>query len=166
MAVMKIKLSGIWLLSLVLLGGGTAWGVEDHKTLQIVARIMPRVSLSLDRAQVTFVGNEDQPLIMAQEGPVGVTVKGRASSSRPLTLTMRAESELESPAARIPLQRVQWTAQGNGFKNGTLSRVEQLVGLWTASGVHKGQIHFTLKNEGSLVPGDYAAAMTLTLSCP
>ncbi len=57
---MKIKLSGIWLLSLVRQGRGTAWGMEDHRTLQLVARIQPRFSLSLDRAQVTFVGNEDQ----------------------------------------------------------------------------------------------------------
>ena len=118
---MKIKLSGIWLLLLVLLGGGTAWGVEDHKTLQLVARIQPRASLSLDRTLVTFVGNEDQSVIRAHEGAVQVMVKGRASSSRPLTLTMRAESDLESSAARIPIQQVQWTAQDNGLKNGTLN---------------------------------------------
>jgi hypothetical protein len=80
---MKIKLFGIWLLSLVLLGGGTAWSMEDQKTPRMVAHIHPRASLSLDRTLVTFEGYEDQSVIRAQEGPLQVIVKGRASSSRP-----------------------------------------------------------------------------------
>ena len=164
---MNLRELGIFLLFIILIIGGTAWGVEDQKKLQLVARIQPRASLSLDRTLVTFVGNEDQSVIRAQGGPVQVTVKGRASSGQPLTLTLRSESDLESPITRLPIQQVQWRAQGNGSKNGTLNRVkEQSVSLWTDSGVHKCQIDFALKNEGNLVPGDYAASVTLTLSSP
>jgi hypothetical protein len=156
-----------WLMIMVLAALGSAWAAEDRKNLQIIAHIRPRASLTLNRTTITFVGDEDQPVIQTLEGPVQVTAKGRASPSQPLTLTARADSDLQDAAAGIPISLVQWTAQGEGLRNGALNRQsEQLVGRWTQSGVNQGQLEFFLKNNGNLGPGDYAASVTLTLSSP
>ncbi len=151
----------------VLGAAGLAWGVEDHQTLQLVARIQPRVALSLDQSQLTFAGSEDQALIPAQEGAVQVTARGRAGASRPLTLTMQAASDLEGAAGSIPIQQVSWLARGGAAATGFLSRTEpQLIGRWAAGGVYTAQLQFSLRNNGSFLPGDYAAAVNFTLSSP
>lgn len=156
-----------WLMIMVLSALDSAWAAEDCKNLQIIAHIRPRASLSLSHTQITFAGEEDQPVIPALEGAVQVTAKGRASETQPLTLTVRADSNLQGAAAEIPVSLVQWTAQGEGLRNGVLNRNrDQLVGRWTKSGVNQGQLEFVLKNNNNLVPGDYATSITLTLSSP
>jgi hypothetical protein len=162
-----LKSPGVWLALLILIEAGSVWAAEDRKTLQITAHIRPQASLTLSRSLITFAGEENQPAIQALEGPVQVKARGRASESQPLTLTARADSDLQGGAASIPISLVQWTAQGEGLRNGALNRFsDQLVGRWTKSGVNQGQLEFALKNNGNLVPGDYATSVTLTLSSP
>lgn len=152
---------------ILLVACGSAWAAEDRQSLQIIAHIRARASLSLSHTQITFAGEEDQPVIPALEGAVQVTAKGRASETQPLTLTVRADSDLQGAAGEIPISLVQWTARGDGLRNGALNRNrDQLVGRWTKSGVNQGQLEFFLQNNGKLVPGDYAASVTLTLSFP
>jgi len=155
-----------WLV-LLTLGPQLAGAASDRKSLQLVARIQPRASLSLNPSQITFVGSEDQPLITTLEGPVQVTVNVRASTSRPATLHMRAESDGESTGGGLPLQQVKWTAAGGEEKTGVLSQAqEQLVGRWAASGVHKTELQFVLKNDGRLLPGEYQTLVSFTLTSP
>jgi hypothetical protein len=159
---------GLWALGLtsLLLSGSPGLGAEAHQNLHLVARILPRVSLTLSHSQLTFVGREDQPVIPSQEGPVQVTAKGRTSPGQPLVLSIGAGGDLEGAAGRIPIEQVAWNSQGEGLRDGVLSRRgQQLLGRWTRSGVYQGQINFVLKNQG-LIPGDYEATVTLTLSSP
>jgi hypothetical protein len=146
---------------------GLSWAAESQKSIQLVARILPRASLSLDRTQVTFLGYEDQAVIPNQEGPVTVMAKGRGNTTNPLNLTVRANSDLESADNRIPIQQVQWTFRGQGFTSQALQRAsDQLVARWISSGVHRGELQFVLNNNGRLSPGDYTGSVTLTLSSP
>jgi len=145
----------------------SAWAAEDRKNLQIIAHIRPRASLMLSHTQVTFDGQDDQPVITALEGPVKVTAKGRASSNQPLTLTVRADSDLTGPNGTIPIQQVQWKAQSEGLRSGTLIRgSNQLLGQWTKSGVNQGEIDFSLRNTGNFQVGDFSSSFTLTLTSP
>jgi hypothetical protein len=156
-----------WIAIILLMPTGETWAAEDRKTIQITVHIRPRASLTLSHTQVTFDGRDDQPVITALEGPVQVTAKGRASSSQPLTLTARAESDLIGANGNIPIQQVQWKAQGEGLRSGSLTRAsDQLVGQWTKSGVNQGGVDFLLKNNGNFRAGDYSSAVTLTLSSP
>ena len=144
-----------------------AWAAESHKTVQMLARILPRASLSLDRSQITFVGYEDQKIIPAQAGPLQIMAKGRGSNSQPLTLTVRAAGDLTGTQARIPIQQVRWHKGGKGFSSGALNHGrDQLVALWTGGGIHQGGIEFYLKNDHLLAPGDYRGFITLTLASP
>jgi hypothetical protein len=151
----------------IMIGGGSVWAAEDRKTIQVVALIQPRASLSLDRTRITFAGTEGQQTIPSQEDPVQVTAKVRANPSRPATLNMRAESDLEGLGGSIPVQQVEWTAQGSGTGRGFLSRTnEQMVGHWTASGIHQTQLQFVLQSNGTLPPGSYATVVDFTLTSP
>jgi hypothetical protein len=163
---MATKIIGMLLAVVSLLEFGFSWAAESQKTLQLLVKILPRASLSLDRTQITFVGYEDQKIIPSQGGPMTVMTKGRASLVNLLTLTISANSDLEGSQGRIPIQQVQWTYQGQNSKSQALSRGDQMVGFWNKSGVNRGELQFVLKNNGSLAPGDYAGSIILTLSSP
>jgi hypothetical protein len=155
------------LLIALLLESSFAWAAESHKSVQILARILPRASLTLDRSQITFEGYEDQAVIPALAGPLKIMAKGRGSRSNPLTLTVRADADLTGAAGRIPVQQVQWHKQGPGFISGALNRGhDQLVALWTGGGVYRGGVEFYLQNNNRLTPGDYRGSVTLTLASP
>jgi len=164
---LTVKVVALLVLVVSLFQFDLSWAAEAQKTLQLFARILPRASLSLDRAQITFVGYEDQAVIPNQEGPMAVVAKGRASHMNPLTLTVRADSDLASSQRYIPAQQVQWTYRGRGSTSGTLNRGnDQVVSLWTHGGVHRGELQFMLNNNGHLAPGDYTGSIILTLSSP
>ncbi|MBM4272941.1 MAG: hypothetical protein FJ134_00535 [Deltaproteobacteria bacterium] len=166
---MRKKLSGLraFLFAGLLLPGTPVLGAEAQKNLHLTARILPRVSLSLSHSHLTLVGSEDQPVIPSQEGPVQITARGRISGGQPLVLSIGAARDLEGPSGRIPLEQVDWTSQGEGWRSGSLSRNgQQSMGRWNRSGVYQGQVSFVLKNQGNLIPGDYGASVTLTLASP
>ncbi len=144
-----------------------SWAAEVQKTLQLIAKILPRASLSLDQTQVTFLGYEDQAVIPGQEGPITVTITGRATRMNPLSLSIRAISDLEGSQARIPIQQVQWTYRDQNSSSKALSRTkDQVISVWEKGGKHRGQLQFVLRNDGTLVPGEYAGTAVLTLSSP
>jgi hypothetical protein len=154
-----------WLI--LIMRGDLVCGAEGRNTLQIVAQIQPRASLSLTRTQITFAEPEDQRLIPSLEGPVQLTVKVRASAIKSATLNMLAESDLEGLAGSIPIQQVEWTARGSGTAHGVLSRTnEQMVERYITSGIHQTQLLFALKNNGNLPPGTYLTFVNFTFTSP
>lgn len=164
---LTVKIVALLVLIITLGLFGLSWAAEAQKPIQLLARILPRASLSLDQTRITFVGYEDQAVIPSQEGPVAVMAKGRGNPMNPLTLTVRATSDLKSSQGHIPIQQVQWTYQGQGSTSGALTSArDQVVGLWTKGGVNRGALQFILNNNGHLAPGDYAGAVILTLSSP
>jgi hypothetical protein len=154
-------------LLVITIGGGFAWAAEQQKSIQLLTQIQPRASLSLERTPITFVGTGGRQVILTQEDPVQVTGKVRVSASRPATLNIRAESDLEGPGGSIPIQQVEWTARGSETGNGVLSRTNgQMVDRWTTSGIHQTQIQFVLKNNGNLPAGRYATFVDFTVTSP
>ena len=154
-----------WLV--LLFCGDLAWATETRKVLQLEAQIQPRASLSLSRTQISFDGREDQRIIPSQEEPVQVTVKVRAGPSRAITLNVRAESDLEGLSGAIPIDRVQWTAQGTRTSTGVLSKTaEQMVDRWTHSGIFQTLLQFALKNDGNFLPGICSTFVDFTLASP
>ena len=140
---------------------------KTRTVLQLQAQIQPRASLSLNRTQISFNGREDQRIIPSQEDPVQVTVKVRAGPSRPITLNMRAESDLEGLSGVIPINRVQWTSQGSRTATGLLSKTgEQMVDRWTSSGIFQTLLQFALKNDGNLLPESCSTFVNFTLASP
>jgi hypothetical protein len=161
------RLVGVLALMGWLMAPGLSSAAESQKVMQLSARILPRASLSLDRNHIALVGYEDQKVIADPQGPVQITAKGRAGINQPLTLTVRADSDLEGFQGRIPIQQVKWRQEGSGFLSGTLDRSrDQLLGRWATGGAHPGGIEFFLRNDAGLTPGEYTGAVTLTLTSP
>ncbi len=155
-----------WLL-LIMIGGGLVWAAEDRSTLQMVAQIQPRASLSLERTQITFAESEDQRMIPSQEGPVQLTVKVRAKAIKSAALNMLAESDLEGVGGSIPIQQVEWTALGPGTAHGVLSRTDsQMVERYNTGGIHQTRLMFALRNNGKFPPGTYATFVNFTFTSP
>jgi hypothetical protein len=164
---LMVTISAIFIALLSLGVVSPSWSAQSQKTIQLVARILPRASLSLDRSQVTFVGHEDQAVIPNLEGPLAIIAKGRGNRANPLSLSVRANSDLEGALGHIPIHQVSWTYQGQGAASQALQRArDQVVALWTTNGVHRGQLQFVLNNQGHLAPGEYSGSVTLTLSSP
>lgn len=155
-----------WLIH-IMIYGGLIWAAENLNTLQMVVKIQPRASLSLDRTQITFAGPEDQGLIPSQEGQVHLTAKVRANAIMSATLNMMAESDLEGLAGSIPIQQVKWTAMGSGTTHGVLSRTnEQMVERYITSGIYQTSLMFALKSNGNLPPGTYLTFVNFTINSP
>lgn len=155
----------LWIACLLLTSPSA--GAEARQSLKLVARILPRASLSLSHDQITFVGNEDQAVIPSQEGPVQVTVKGRGKAGFPLELSIGAASDLEGSGGRIPSSRVACSFNGEGASGGgVLGRERQVLARWSRNGLHTGNLRCVLNNPQCLVPGDYEASAVLTLMSP
>ena len=96
-----------------------------------------------------------------------VTAKVRAGPSGPIILNVRAESDLEGLSGAIPIDRVQWTAQGSRTSTGILSKTgEQMVDRWTNSGIFQTLLQFALKNDGTFLPEICSTFVDFTIASP
>jgi hypothetical protein len=105
------------------------------------------------------------PLINAVENPVTVEVTVRAGNPAITDLTVLAAGDLMSGAELIPIGQVSWTAQGNGFVSGVLSKDDpQPVGQWFGKRVDAlGSLSFRLQNSWSYAAGSYSQTIIYTL---
>jgi hypothetical protein len=160
-------------LSVVLLGCLLAAHPAPAETLaQSVtasANISALAKLSLSPLTVVFPDADPDvtPLVAASTGPVTITAKARSSPAAQVTLTLLANDDLRSGMVTIPVSALTWTATGDGFVGGTVSRTSaQLVGAWPGSGVRNGTQLFTLANSWEQPSGTYTVSLTYTLSAP
>ncbi len=126
-----------------------------------------QAELSFDVTTVSFPSADPDlaPTIGAAENPVQVrvVVKGQQPSS-PSQLTVQAVGDLLSGSDSIPVGQVTWTAQGQGFVSGTLSKTQpELVGQWLWKVDATGQLRFWLQNSWSYAVGAYSQNLVYTL---
>ena len=125
-----------------------------------------KLSLTLSEATLTFpaADPDEVPEIAAVENPVSVQVEVKATLATISQLTVLAGGDLMSGTDRIPVDRIRWTAQGNGFASGRLSKDgPQLVGQWQGRIWEEGMLLFWLENSWSYATGDYAQTVVYTL---
>jgi hypothetical protein len=155
-------------LGLILIAGGV-FAASDSKPLTINAQVIERASLTLEVATINFPDTDpDTTPIPATENPVDVTVKVRAGSTTPVTLTHQTAGNLRNAALdEIPIGNVTWTATGAGFQGGTMnSTVPQTAGSWTGPGNRPGTFSYFLVNSWDYAIGDYSVSSTYILSAP
>jgi len=104
------------------------------------------------------------PVIDATENPMGVLVRVTGNPNGQVQLTALAAGDLRSGADVIAISAVRWTAQGNGFLSGTLSRsTPQLMGYWVGNVYQQGTQQFQLTNSWSYATGNYSQTVVYTL---
>jgi hypothetical protein len=141
----------------------------QQATATLNANFPPTVRLSLSTSSITFADADPDvvPLVAASPPAITVTAKARAASGGTVVLTVEASDDLRSGLDTIPVSNITWTAAGPGFVAGTLSRgAPQVLGTWSASGVHVGQQSFSFANRWTYATGTYTVAIVYTLSAP
>jgi hypothetical protein len=124
--------------------------------------------LTLDVATLSFPSADPDsvPQISAVENPVTVEVTVRCGNPSIADLTVLSSGDLLSGIDAIPIDRVSWTASGNGFTSGVLSRDDpQPVGQWFGKRVDAvGSLWFRLDNSWDYVTGSYSQTVVYTLT--
>lgn len=119
------------------------------------------VSLSFPSADPDAVS-----IIDAIENPIlaGVTIK--SSPSTISQLTVLAAGDLISGSDQIPVDRIGWQGQGQGFVPGPVQLSKdapQLVGQWVGKTNAQGNLRFGMDNSWDYATGVYGQAVVYTL---
>lgn len=169
------KLGGKWkapiisLLAMLLLAGENAGAATQTALVDVDAEVASTVQLSISPQSINFPDADPDvtPYINAMENPVTVTVQAQTGKNKPVTLTVLAQGDLVSGADSIPIGNVRWTATGEGFVSGTMSKSAAVTaGAWVGPGVRRGTFSYTLANSWNYHQGSYRATVVYTLSAP
>jgi hypothetical protein len=124
--------------------------------------------LTLDVAALSFPSADPDvvPQVSALENPVTVEVTIRAGNPSIADLTVVSSGDLQSGADVIPIDRVSWTANGDGFTSGVLSKNgPQPVGQWFGKRIDAvGTLWFQLENSWDYAAGFYSQTVVYTLT--
>jgi hypothetical protein len=124
-------------------------------------------TLTLDVVTLSFPSSDPDavPQMSAIENPVSVSVKVRASNPAIVDLTVISAGDLMSGSDFIAIDRVSWTASGDGFVPGALSKTDpQPVGQWFDRRVDvNGTLWFQLENSWDYATGTYSQTAIYTL---
>jgi hypothetical protein len=133
------------------------------------ATVNALAKLTLSSSSLAFPNSDPDtvPNIPAAGGPLTITAKARTSIGSAVTLVVQASADLRSGLDTIPISRLNWTAAGTGFVDGTMSATAaQPVASWVGSGSWTGSQSYTLVNAWSYAIGTYTTTLTYTLTAP
>lgn len=125
--------------------------------------------LTLTSSTVSFpsANPDTTPLVAGVPASIGITARVRSTPGSTVVLSVLAQDDLRAVGATIPAGAIVWTASGNGYLPGTMSRTAaQPVAMWTRSGQWNGTQSYQLTNSWSYTVGSYSAQLTYTLSAP
>ncbi len=107
------------------------------------------------------------PNVPAMVNPVSVTANVQTDAASTAVLTVLAAGDLISGGDRIPISKITWTATGDGYIAGTMSKdTAATAGSWQGSGQYSGTFSFFLANSWSYATGSYTQNITYTLAVP
>ena len=123
--------------------------------------------ISSTSVSFTRVNPDVERLIPQNEAPVEIVVKATPGRRERVNLRIQAEGDLidQSTGYQIDVSNISWTASGQGFRDGTLSKFRgKELGRWNNSGVWTGSVTFYLLNRMDYAPGTYQVEVTLFVS--
>jgi hypothetical protein len=158
------------LIVLVFCGLATpAAAFSTNTEVNLQAPLASSASLIISPTSINFPNADPDtvPVISAVENPVTVEALAQVSGNKTVNLTVLAHGDLVSGSSAIPISNVTWTASGQGYVSGTMSKTTpQTAGSWQRSGDRIGTFSFFLKNNWSYATGNYVQTITYTLTAP
>lgn len=136
--------------------------------LNISVTVPSSSSLSFGATTLRFIPDDPtlQPSVPAQENPVSVLAKTRSKGTP--SLSVIASDDLKDGASTIPVTALSWTAGGEPFIGGTLSKsTPQAAAIFTpGSGTFQSSFRYFLANSNMFIPGNYSTTINYTLTAP
>ncbi|HAR36547.1 MAG TPA: hypothetical protein DCR87_06560 [Acidobacteria bacterium] len=132
-------------------------------TVQVARRFKIEVSTSLVSFSRSSSSGQPQT-IPANEGSFELTIKTNNDPGSSTNVWLQASSDLldNSTGYTIPVERISWTAQGNGFYPGHLVKAAPvLVARFDGPGSFTGQLYFFFAEDPGLAPGSYQTTVTI-----
>jgi hypothetical protein len=131
--------------------------------------VAAQAKLTLSATTQTFPNSDPDTVaqILATEGPVTITTKGRTAPGNQIILSVLASNDFQSGVNIIAIGTLTWTGSGSGYVGGTMNKsVAQQVGLWSHSGNFVGTQTYRFANSWTYATGSYGVTLTYTLSAP
>lgn len=121
------------------------------------------LGLSLSSSTLRFPdGNASTtPSLASQDNPVLVSVNYAGTGN--WVLTVLASGDLQSAESSIAISNIRWSAAGNGFYPGTLSKTSP-QSVATGTGSASGTLSFFLANRSHYASGHYTQEITFTVT--
>jgi hypothetical protein len=130
----------------------------------------PAQVLIISPQTITFPSSDPDTVPIVSAAPVQVTYLAVGGGrGQAWTITVRANGDLVSGPAQIPISNVTWVATPNPpFRNGTMSST---VAQTLAAGpgpvtLNRGSVTFRLANSWDYTAGNYTQTVVFTLSSP
>jgi hypothetical protein len=168
-AVAKMAAPIITLLLVLLIADGNARAAANTVIVDVNATVNSSVQLTISPLTINFPdANPDiTPSISAMENPLMVTALAQTGNKKTVLLTVQAQGGLISGSDSIPITNLRWTATGQGFVPGTMSRTNAVTaGTWVGPGEHTGTFSFFLANSWQYAQGNYHSSVIYTLTIP
>ena len=124
--------------------------------------------LQVQPATISFPSSDPDTVPVIAATPIRVSYIAQGSPTNPWTITVRAEGNLISSAATIPISTVSWTATPKPrFTDGTLTTFAQTLATGTGLiNIERGDVTFRFVNSWNYTVGNYTQTITFTLSSP
>ncbi len=142
---------------------------QEYQEMRINASVETRCKIELSTNTVSFTrfGPPAGAPVPQNEPPVTVTVKTTTRPSARIHARIVVTGDLtdSKTGMTIPAESIRWSATGNGFLSGRLSKANpQQIGNWNKSGTYQGTLTFTFQDDPSYSPGTYILVVTVTVS--
>ena len=143
-------------------------------TVTVSVSVNARAKLSINNATTTAISfaDTDPDLnggVINANTPLTIDVKARTTPTGSVTLTVRADHDLQSTDGNIAISNLTWASgSGGGFSaTGTSSdSAEVPVASFTGPGARSGTQNYSLANSWNYATGTYNATLTYTLTAP
>lgn len=128
------------------------------------------LNLSISPPTVTIPSADPDTMPVITATPITVNYRVRQNNRETWLLTVVANGDLESGAARIDISTIGWVATpAPPFQPGTLSRTAARTvasGTGNVASPSSGSLTFRFTNSWNYEPGVYAQTIVFTLSTP
>jgi hypothetical protein len=144
-------------------------GAQEFQELRINATVETRCKIELSTNFVSFTrtGPPTRGSIPQNEPPVTVIVKTTTRPGERINARIVTAADLRETKTgdTIPAGSIIWTASGSGYSSGNLSiAAPQGIGQWNRSGIYRGTLTFSFRDDPSYTPGTYTIVVTVIVS--
>lgn len=140
---------------------------QSTASLGVTVQVARRFRIEISTGQVSFTRSSSTGVpqtIPANEGRFDLTIKTNNDYSSSTNVWFQVSSDLVDSATgyTIPVERISWQAQGNGFYSGQLSKAAPaLVARFTGPGSFTGYLYFFFAEDPNMAPGAYRTTVTI-----